>query len=58
MEWRKKHGSVFDAVYWDCGSNLEWRNDDVAREKLQAMKFRAARFTPVIPYDPRDDEYD
>ena len=33
LEWREKHGSVFDVVEYNLGSNLEWRNDDEARAK-------------------------
>ena len=56
MEHRKKHGSVFDVLDYNFGSNLEWRNDDEARSKLLALKFGAAKFTPVTPWDPRDDD--
>ena len=33
LAWREVHGSVFDAVEYNFGSNLEWRNDDEARAK-------------------------
>ena len=33
LAYRKIHGSVFDAVDWNFGSNFEYRNDDEERAK-------------------------
>ena len=53
LKYRKIHGSVFDVLYWEVGSNLEFRNDDEARAKNSIIpKFRAARKRGVVAWDP------